>query len=41
MKIKSKNNIVDDNFFDGFLYVENSTIVEISKTDKKSEVFYD
>ena len=41
IKIKSDKIIVGENLFDGFLYIENDKIVEVSTNDKTADEFFD
>ena len=41
IKIKSDKIIVDDGLFDGYIYIENDKIVEVSSAKKQAETFYD
>ena len=41
IKIKSDKIIVDEKLFDGYVYVENGKIVEVSKADKPCKATYD
>ena len=41
IKIKSDKIIVNEEIFNGYLYIENDKIVEVSTEDKKAEEFYD
>ena len=41
IKIKSDKIIIEKQLFDGYLYIENDKIVEVSKEDKPCDEFYD
>ena len=40
-KIKSDKIIIGESIFNGYIYIENDKIVEVSKVDKPSQEFYD
>ena len=41
IKLKSNKIIIGKELFDGYVYIENDKIVEVSKEDKPCEEFYD